>query len=315
MRAIIYEKIKGKPSLSVQSREKPVPGPKEVLIQVHAVSINAADYRSMKMGIIPKNKILGQDIAGKIEICGSAVTKFKVGDLVFGDISGCGSGGFAEYVSVPEAVLSYILDGVSFIEAAALPMSSVTALQALRNKGSIEKGQSVLIYGSGGGVGTFAVQLAKAFEANVTALCGPRNIELMQKLGADKIIDYSTYNFRTSKIKYDLILGVNGKQKLSTYHRALNKNGRYVMVGGHMKQILGSLFFGWLYSFGNKKMRFLAAKPSAKDLDFIMKLVAKKEIVPIIDRLYPFEETSEAMMYAQSGHAKGKIVIEIKHNL
>lgn len=311
MRAILYEKNNPNQPLVLREINQPQPGPEEILVKIHKASINAADYRSMKLKIIPKSKIFGADIAGRIESCGSKVTKFAVGDRVFGDISEWGFGGFAEYVVVHEKCLAKIPEDVSFSNAAAVPMAAVTALQGMRDKGHITKGMKVLVHGSGGGVGTFAVQLSKHFGATVTALCGPKNIELMNQLHADHVIDYTKEDFALSNNRYDLTLGVHGNQRLRKYQRALSSHGVFVMVGGNLSQVLKAVLFGWAYSLGKKKIRFLATKPNVEDLEYVIKLVSTGEIKPVIERTYPLDRTPHAMQYTGSGHAKGKILIEI----
>jgi NADPH:quinone reductase-like Zn-dependent oxidoreductase len=273
MKAVVYNK-KGSPEKLVYSEiDKPVPGDNEVLIKVHAVSLNAADYRSMKMGIIPKRKIFGADIAGIIETAGKNITQFKSGDEVMGDLASFGFGGLAEYVTAPEKALVAKPSQVTFEEAAAVPLAGVTALQALRNKGNIQKGHKVLVVGCAGGVGTFAIQLAKYFEAEVTGVCSPKNVQQSKFLGADHVIDYTKENFGKSGNRYDLILAVNGNYSLLTYKKTLTKVGIYVMVGGSLSQIFKSLVFGRLFSLGSKKMKSLAAKANQKDLDFLAGLL------------------------------------------
>ncbi|MBU1633250.1 NAD(P)-dependent alcohol dehydrogenase, partial [bacterium] len=292
--------------------EKPRPNDNEVLIKILAVSANAADYRSMRMGIIPKRRIFGADIAGRVESVGENIRQFKPGDEVIGDLSDCGFGGFAEYAVAPEKALIPKPTKILFEEAAALPMAGITALQALRDKGNIQKGQKVLIVGSGGGVGTFAVQLAKYFGAVVTAVCSTKNVEQTSSLGADYVIDYTKEDFTKSNRSYDLILAVNGNRSLSAYKRILNPNGKYVMVGGALVQIFKSILFGWLMSFGSKKMRSLAAKSNQKDLEFIVKLVEDGKIKPVIERRYPLDKAADAMRYLGEGHARGKVVINVE---
>ncbi|SHF01065.1 NADPH:quinone reductase [Mariniphaga anaerophila] len=312
MRAVLYSKTNRQKKLVCQEIEEPVPAAGEVLIRVEAVALNAADYRMMRMGIAPKKKIFGADIAGRIESTGNNVQIFKPGDEVIADLSGCGFGGMAEYVAVPEKYIIRKPAGISFENAAALPMASVTALQALRNKGAIKNGQNVLIIGSGGGVGTFAVQLAKYFGAKVTAVCGPENVELARSLGADKVIDYTKENFLEGQEPYDLILAANGNYSLSACKRMLNKNGIYVLSGGALIQIFKTMAFGWFMSLGSKKIRFLAAKPEVKDLEFILSLVANQKITPVVDRVYLLEESADAFKYMGEGHAKGKVVLKVR---
>ncbi|MFH1250617.1 MAG: NAD(P)-dependent alcohol dehydrogenase [bacterium] len=312
MKALVYNK-KGLPDkLFYRNVEKPRPNDNEVLIKILAVSANAADYRSMRMGIIPKRRIFGADIAGRVESVGENIRQFKPGDEVIGDLSDCGFGGFAEYAVAPEKALIPKPTKILFEEAAALPMAGITALQALRDKGNIQKGQKVLIVGSGGGVGTFAVQLAKYFGAVVTAVCSTKNVEQTSSLGADYVIDYTKEDFTKSNRSYDLILAVNGNRSLSAYKRILNPNGKYVMVGGALVQIFKSILFGWLMSFGSKKMRSLAAKSNQKDLEFIVKLVEDGKIKPVIERRYPLDKAADAMRYLGEGHARGKVVINVE---
>lgn len=311
MKAIVYDKSETPDFLVMRKLEKPVPADDEVLVKIHAVSINAADYRSMRMGIIPKRKIFGSDIAGVVEAVGKNVRKLKGGDEVFGDISFCGFGGFADYVAVPENMLAKKPAGVSFEDAAAVPMASLTALQALRNVGNIHSGDRVLIYGAGGGVGTFAVQLARHFGAEVTAVCGPNNVALVQSLGADHVIDYSKEDFRKSGRRYDLILGINGNQPMKVYKDQLAPNGIFVMVGGALSQVFSTTLFGTFLSIGNKKIMHVAAKQSTEDLEFIIRLVKEGKIKPVIEKCYPLHQTAEAMRYTGQGHAQGKIVINV----
>jgi NADPH:quinone reductase-like Zn-dependent oxidoreductase len=311
MKAVVYEKGKPHNALVYQEVEKPICNENEVLVKIYATSINAGDYRSMKMGIIPKRKIFGSDIAGKVNAVGKNITKFKIGDEVFGDISFCGFGGFAEYVAVDESTLALKPDSVSFESAAAVPMASLTALQGLRNIGNISQGKKVLICGAGGGVGTFAVQLAKYYGAEVTAVCGGKNVQIVQSLGADYVLDYNINDFTTGSNRYDLILAVNGKHSLSDYKHTLAANGIFVLVGGALSQVIKSLLFGRFMSIGNKKMRFLAAKLNVTDLEFIINLVKDGTIKPIIDRNYPLQETAEAMKYISNGHALGKVIITV----
>lgn len=310
MKAILFDK-KSPDRLVLRQIGKPVPRDNEVLIKIITVSINAADYRSMRMGSIPKRKIFGADVAGRIDAVGKNIKKFKVGDEVFGDLSSYGFGGFAEYVTAPEFLVALKPDGVTFTDAAAVPMAALTALQGLRNLGKIRPGQKVLIHGAGGGVGTFAVQLAKNFGAEVTAVCGPKNIDIVRSIGADRVIDYSKEDFSVGSELYDLVLVVNGKQSLFTYRRMMAPKGILVMLGGALTQIFSIMLFGWVHSLGGKKMRLLAAKASVEDLETIIKLVAEGKVKPVIDQTFPLEETAEAMQYLSQGHVRGKVVINV----
>src|SRR5512140_2105015 len=269
MKAIVYEKSNSPDILRLRDVEKPFPKDDEVLIKIAAVSINAADYRSMRMGIIPKGKVFGADVAGRVETVGKNSHKFKAGDEVFGDLAACGFGGFAEYATAPDSLLARRPAGVPCKEAAAIPMAAVTALQGLRDIGKIRAGQKVLICGAGGGVGTFAVQLAKYYGAAVTAVCGHHNMEMVKSLGADRVIDYSLEDFSERGERYDLVAAINGSRALSIYKRVMTPKGMLVMIGGGLTQIFNIMVFGWMHSIGGKKMRLLAARPSAADLEFI----------------------------------------------
>jgi len=311
MKAVVYNK-KGSPEKLIYCDvDKPIPNDNEVLIKILAVSVNAADYRSMKMGLIPKRKIFGADIAGRVELIGKNITQFKVGDEVMGDLAKFGFGGFAEYVTAPEKALIIKPAKISFEEGAALPMAALTALQALRDKGNIQKGQKVLIVGSAGGVGTFAVQLAKYFETEVTGVCGSNNTIQTSSLGADYVVDYVKEDFTKSNKHYNLIVAINGNYPIFSYKKILTPDGIYVMVGGSLSQIFKSLLFGWLLSFGSKKMRTVSAKANKNDLEFLTKLVEDGKIKPVIDRRYSLDHTADAMRYLSEGHARGKVIIII----
>jgi NADPH:quinone reductase-like Zn-dependent oxidoreductase len=312
MRAIVYNKKSLPDKLVFCDIDKPVCNENEVLIKVHSVSLNAADYRSMKMGIIPKSKIFGADIAGRVEAAGKNVTLFKPGDEVLGDLASFGFGGLAEYVTAPEIALIIKPERVPFDEAAALSLASMTALQALRNKAGVQKGHKVLIVGSSGGVGTYAIQLAKYFGAEVTGVCSSKNVQQSLSLGADYVIDYTKEKFSKNDKRYDIILAINGNYPLSAYKRTLASNGTYVMVGGSLSQIFKSLVFGRILSFGSKKMKTLSAKANKTDLEFLANLLEKGIIKPVIDRRYSLDKTAEAMNYLKKGHSPGKVVINIE---
>ena len=311
MKAVVYNKKAQPDKLVYTDVEKPVPGDDEVLVKVIASSVNAADYRSLKFGIIPKRKIFGADVAGVVESVGKNIRQLKPGDEVMADLASFGFGGFAEYTTAPDDAFVVKPPELSFDDAATIPLAAMTALQAL-HKGNIQKGQKVLIVGSGGGVGTFAVQLAKHFGAEVTAVCSTRNVEQTKSLGADVVIDYTKEDFAKTGERYNIILAVNGNRGLLTYRRSLAPNGIYIMVGGAMAQIFKSLFFGRFLSLGSKKMRTLSAKPTAKDLEFLAKLAAEKKIRPVIDKRYTLDKTAEAMAYTGKGHAQGKVLILVK---
>jgi NADPH:quinone reductase-like Zn-dependent oxidoreductase len=310
--------------LQVQEIAKPAPKDNEVLVEVRAVSVNAGDMhllngkplvmRLMGFGFFkPKNPILGSAIAGRVEAVGASVTQFKPGDEVFGDLSDCGWGGFAEYVCASEDALVLKPSKLSFEEAAAVPNAAVTALQGLRNKAQIQPGQKVLIKGASGGVGTFAVQIAKAFGAEVTAVCSTRNVDIMRSIGADHVIDYTQEDFSRNGQQYDLILAANGDVSISDYRRALSLNGTYVMSGGSNKQLMEAMLLGaWISKTGSQKMGNLMATPNHEDLVFMKGLLEAGKVVPVIDRCYPFNEGIEAIRYVVAGHAKGKVVVSVR---
>ena len=311
MKAAVYKR-KGSPVKLIYSDvAKPEPNDNEVLVRVHAVSLNAADYRSMKMGLIPKRKIFGADIAGHVESVGKNIVGFKPGDEVIGELAGVGFGGLAEYVAVPEKVLIIKPANVSFEDAATIPIAALTALQALRDKGNIQKGHKVLIVGCAGGVGTFSIQVAKYFGAEVTGVCSSRNVTQSSDLGADHVIDYNQEDLFRRGNRYEIVLGINGNYPLITYFKILANQGIYVMIGGAMPQIIKSMLFGWLMSLGSRKMKFVSAKPYKKDMEFLAGLMEKGIIKPVIERRYPLELAAEAMNYISQGHASGKVVVQI----
>ena len=322
MKAIFHREYGSPDVLKYGERDKPVPKDDEVLIEVRAASLNRGDWRMMRGkpfiarmagGLFkPRNPILGADVAGRIEAVGPSVTRFKPGDYVFGDITFLGSGGFAEYAVARETLLALKPAGLTFEQAAAVPMAAATALQGLRDKGKIRPGQSVLIHGASGGVGTFAVQLAKVFGAEVTAVCGPGSLDLVRSLGADRVLDYTREDFVEDGRRYDLILAVNGDRSLAEYKKALKPKGIYVAVGGDNRQIFQALFLGPWKSIGrSRKMGMISAKTTAADLDVLKDFIEAGKIKPVIDRSYPLSEAAEAMRYLDAGHVKGKIVLAV----
>ena len=326
MKAMVYTQYGSPDVLHLEEVEKPTIKDDEVLVKVHAASVNAADWhlltadiflvRLMAGGVLkPKNAILGADVAGRVETVGQNVKQFRPGDEVFGDVFGHGSGSFAEYVSAPESALVLKPANLSFEQAAAVPLAAVTALQGLRDKGNIQPGQKVLIQGAAGGVGTFAVQIAKAFGAEVTAVCSTRNVEQTCSLGADQVIDYTKEDFTRSGQQYNLILAVNGYHPLAAYKRALAPGGIYIMAGGSPAQMFQALLLGpWLSMTGGKKLGAVSAKANQKDLTTIKELLEAGKVVPVIDRCYPLSEAAEAFRYLGAGHARGKVVITVTHD-
>lgn len=322
MKAIVYNQYGPPDVLELKEVEKPIPEDNQVLVKVHAASINYGNVVLLRgepflarfaFGLLkPKYSIPGGDISGRIEAVGKNVKQFQLGDEVFGDLSGCGWGGFAEYVAVPENALAQKPANLSFEEAAAVPMAAVTALQGLRDKGKIQSGQKVLINGASGGVGNFAVQIAKSFGAEVTGVCSTRNLDIVRSIGADEIIDYTKEDFTEKSQRYDLILAVNGYQPISAYKRALSQNGIYVMVGGSEKQLYQAMLLGpWISMTGSKKMGSILQRSNQKDLDFIKELLESGKVKPVIDRSYKLNEVPEAFRYFEEGHAQGKVVVTV----
>jgi NADPH:quinone reductase-like Zn-dependent oxidoreductase len=305
--------------------EKPTPKDNEVLIKLYAASVNPLDLFQMRGAPMlrsipglrtPKHQVLGVDIAGRVEAVGSNVTQFKPGDEVFG-VGGKGfaGGGFAEYVCAAEDKLALKPANSSFEDAASVPVAALTALQGLRDKGRIQPGQKVLIDGASGGVGTFAVQIAKSFGAEVTAVCSARNVDTARRIGADHVIDYTREDFTRSGQRYDLILGANVHHSIFDYMRALSQNGIYVVVGGGLARIFQAMLLGPLLSrIGSKKTCFFIANINQKDLVFLKDLLAAGKVVPVIDRRYPLSDAAEALRYLEERHARGKVVLTVEHS-
>jgi NADPH:quinone reductase-like Zn-dependent oxidoreductase len=326
MKAIVYHTYGSPDVLELQEVAKPVPRDDEVLIKVYAAAANAADWHLLRGkpflvrlvvgGLLkPKHHVLGADVAGRVEAVGRDVTQFQPGDEVFGNLSESGWGGFAEYACAREDALVLKPANVTFEEVAAVPTAALTALQALRDKGRIQPGQQVLIFGASGGVGMFAVQLAKAFGAEVTAVCSTRSVELVRSLGADHIIDYTHEDFTKNGQRYDLILAANGYHPIWAYQRALRPAGRYVMSGGAMAQMYQAMLLGPVLSMsGGKKMGNMLMKLNTKDLVCMKELLEGGKIVSVIDRRYPLDETAEAIRYVEEGHARGKVVVMVDQN-
>ena len=264
----------------------------------------------------PKVRSLGADLAGRVEAVGSNVRQFQPGDDVFGT----GVGAFAEYACAREGALVLKPATMTFETAAAVPIAALTALQGLRDNGQIQPGQKVLIQGASGGVGTFAVQIAKSFGAEVTAVCSTRNLDMARSIGADHVIDYTQEDFTCNGQRYDLILAVNGYRPILAYRRALSPMGRFVLVGASSAHLLQALvqamLLGPLISrTGTQKMGFMGqAKVDQKDLLFVRELIETGKVEPVVDRCYPLSETAEAFRYLEEVHARGKVVITVEHD-
>ena len=325
MKAIVCTKYGSSDVLQLQEVEKPAPKDDEVLIKIHAASINSRDWRMMRANpffirlvpggfLQPKNKILGADVSGWIEAVGSSVKQFKPGDEVFGYLpSATGRGTFAEYVCANENAITLKPANLTFEQAAAVPVAAMTALQGLRDKGNIQPGQKVLINGASGGVGTFAVQIAKAFGAEVTAVCSTRNLEMVRSIGADHVIDYTKEDFTRKGQRYDLILAANGYHPISDYLHVLNPEGSFVVAGGSMLQLIQAALLGRQTSkTGNRKTYVVTLVQSQRDLILMKELLESGKVVPVIDGCYPLSKTPDALWYFEKEHAKGKIVIAVE---
>jgi NADPH:quinone reductase-like Zn-dependent oxidoreductase len=320
MKAIIYEKYGTPDVLHLREVAKPTPNDDQILIKVAAASVNALDWHMLTADIFlvrlggggflkPARPILGADVAGTVEAVGKNITLFKPGDEVYG---GIGRGGFAEYALGKEKQLVHKPANLTFEQAAAVPVAGLTALQGLRDVGKIQAGQDVLINGAAGGVGTFAIQVAKNYGAKVTAVCSARNQEQALRLGADQVIDYAKENFTQSGKQYDLIFAVNGYHSLADYKKALKPQGIYVTAGGKTKQIFDSLLFGkWMSEKNGRTLTKVSANISRQDLLTISEMLASGKIVPVIDKTYPLSETAEALRYLGAGHARAKLIIKL----
>ena len=322
MRAILFDHYGPPQDLTLGELPRPQPRDGEVLIRVRASSVNAADWRLMRadpflvrlaFGLFkPRIRVLGADVAGEVEAVGPAVTRFKPGDEVFGELLASGLGAFAEYAVAPESALALKPARLSFEEAAAVPLAAVTALQALRDVARLKAGESVVISGASGGVGTFALQLARVLGAGeITAVCGARNMDLARRLGADHVVDYAREDFTARGRTYDVIVAANGYHPLSHYKRALARDGRYAMVGGSGRQLAEVMFLGPFHSMGDRKLRRVEARTSPSDLELLRSLLEAGTVVPVIDRTYPLEEVPAAIAYQEEGHCPGKVVISV----
>jgi NADPH:quinone reductase-like Zn-dependent oxidoreductase len=321
MKAIDYREYGSTDVLKFQEVEKPIPSDNEVLIKVRAAAVNALDWRLMRgkpffarliAGGLSKPKITrpGRDVAGVVEAAGKNVTQFQPGDEVFGTCLGA----FAEYACADESKLALKPPSISFEDAAALPIAGITALQGLRDQGRIRPGQKVLIDGASGGVGTFAVQIAKSFGAHVTAVCSTRNVETARSLGADVAIDYTQEDFTRSGQHFDLIFAANAFHSIFGYRRALGENGIYVMAGGGGAQILQGMALAPLLSLmGSRKLCFCMARIIRKDLEILRDLLVAGKIAPVIAKRFALRDAAEAVRYLDEGHAQGKAVVIVEH--
>ena len=320
MKAIMYTRYGPPEVLQLKEVAKPTPKDDEVLIKVQAVSVNRSDWEGLRGkplyarigGLLrPRHHILGSDIAGRVEVAGRNVSRFQPGDEVFGDILGR-LGGFAEYVCARESALAPKPATLTFEEAAAIPQSAVIALQGIRDKGQVQPGQKVLINGAGGGAGTFAVQLAKMYGAEVTGVDNTGKLDFMRSLGADHVIDHTREDFTKNGNQYDLILDIVAHRSVFSYKRALRSDGSYFLAGGSVATMLQILVVGpWIRATTGKKVRILAVRPNIEDVEFTKDLIEAGKVTPVIDKTYPLSEVPEAIGYVGDGRAQGKVVITV----
>src|SRR5256714_5122567 len=323
MKAIVYTHYGSPDVLQFIETEKPVPNAGEILVKIYAASANPLDWHLMRGAPFlarlegglrkPKAPRFGADLAGRVEAVGSTVTQFQLGDEVFGAWTGI----FAEYATVPENRVALKPANRSFEEAAAIPVAAITALQGLRDTGHIHTGQKVLVNGASGGVGTFAVQIAKAFGAEVTGVCSTRDVGMVRSIGADHVIDYTQEDFTRNGQHYDLIYDAVGNRSVSDYKRALNLKGTCAIAGFQsLPRLFEHMILGPLRSkTGNKKVGLMGiAKMNQKDLVYMKELLEAGKVVPVIERCYPLSETAEALRYLEEGHARGKVVITVEQN-
>ncbi len=321
MKAVTYQRYGSPDVLEFREVDVPVVRDDGVLVRVRAASVNPLDFHFMRgtpylvrtqTGLkAPKSEVLGADLAGTVEAVGSDVTHFRPGDEVFAE----GSGSFAEYACVKEDRLAFKPRGLSFVEAAAVPVAGLTALQGLRDKGRIRDGHNVLINGASGGVGTFAVQIARSLGAEVTGVCSTPNVDLVASLGAHDVIDYTRVDYTTMPRRYDLVLDMIGSRGLAFNRRIMKPSGTYVMVGADMGDWIGpitSVLKVMLASvFGSQTMRPLLAKANSKDLNMLGALIEGGEVAPVIDSVFPLVEARDAIRYVETGRARGKVVLTV----
>jgi len=320
VKAMSWQAYNAIDQIQIIETDTPRPKANEVLIRTHASSINSWDWEIIQgtpwvnrvvRALTSKYDILGADVAGTVAAVGRAVSRFKEGDEVYGDLSGGHWGGFAEYVTADQSALLPKPANLTFAQAAAVPQAGLLALQGLRDKGAIQTGERVLINGASGGVGTFAIQLARLWQAEVTAVCSGPKMELVRELGAAHVMDYTQQDFTQNNNQYDLILDVQGHHNIAGYKRALSSGGRYVMVGGESALVNRVIWQGWLAAVnGGQKMGLLLHKANRGLVD-LSRLLEQGKITPVVDRCYPLEKLADAMRYYAGGHVRGKLVISM----
>jgi NADPH:quinone reductase-like Zn-dependent oxidoreductase len=324
MKAIVWERYGSPDVLELQEIQKPIVKDNEVLVRIRAAGANPFDWRLMRgdpylvrmvkgLRRPRRGSIAGADMAGVVEAVGKEVTRLRPGEEVYAEIDAGGC--FAEYVSVPEKLVGLKPANLTFEQAAAVPMAGVTALQALRNVGKVQPGQKVIVNGAGGGIGTFAVQIAKAFGAEVTGVCRPSKVDLVRSLGADHVIDYTKEDFTRSPERYDLLVDTVGNHSIRDFRRVLTHKGTFAIVGGGGGRLLGpagQILKGMLISpFVSQRLAPVAGKPNGDDMDCLTELIEAGKITPIVDRVFALAEAAEAIRYLETGRVGGKVVIAI----
>lgn len=323
MQAMVYTEYGSPDVLKLADVAAPTPGDDDVLIQIQAASLNAGDRILLRgdpfmvrftAGLRrPKHQILGADVAGRVAAVGRNVTQFQVGDAVFGDLSDSGYGAFAEYVAAPAHAVALKPARMTFAEAAAVPSAAITALQGLRDQAQLQSGQKVLINGASGSVGTYAVQIAKALGADVTAVCSTQHVDRVRSLGADRVIDYRLEDYTRTDHRYDVILDAAAYRSLAENQRALAPQGVYVLVGGSGGRFLEAMMMGpWRSKKTGQRFSTFVKHPTPQHLMFVKELLEAGSMAPVIDRCYPLGETAEALQYLEAGHTQGKVVITVR---
>jgi NADPH:quinone reductase-like Zn-dependent oxidoreductase len=322
MKATVYTEYGSPDVLKLKEVATPTLGDNDVLIQIHAAALNAGDRILLRgdpfmvrftAGLRkPKHQILGADVAGRVAAVGRNVTQFQVGDAVFGDLSDSGYGAFAEYVAAPAHAVTLKPANLTFAEAAAVPSAAITALQGLRDQAQIQPGQKVLINGASGSVGTYAVQIAKALGAEVTAVCSTRHVARVRSLGADHVIDYQQEDYTQNGRQYDVILDAAAYRSLADNQRALTPRGVYILVGGSGGRFLEAMVLGpWRSKKHGQRFSTFVKHPTQQNLMFVKELLEAGSVAPVIDRCYPLHEAAEALRYLEAGHTQGKVVITV----
>lgn len=323
MKAIVCDRYGRPDTLRIEDVERPVPRDDQVLVEVHASSLNAADVELLGGALWarasgplrPRHRIPGSDVAGRVVEVGKKVRHLRIGDAVFGDLFTCGFGAFAEHVAVPENVLMQKPDSISYEDAATLPQAARIALQGLRGRRPLKKGQKVLINGAGGGMGTFAVQIAKYCGAEVTGVDSARKLDMLRAIGADHVIDYAREDCTKGGERYDLILDTVSRRSIFDYRRVMAPDGLFVLVGGSRYAIFQAMFLGPLVSMASRKKMGInpVSADNEGDLKFLLELIEKGELKPIIDRRVSLDEVPEALTNLSEGHVNGKVVVDVQH--